>query len=96
MSSNTAALPPTLGTARLGYAGRIRKVDATDCTGSLPAEELERRLVEMGFVEGAMVEIRNQGLFGRDPIAVRVNGATVALRRAEAKAIHVQALDRLP
>ena len=60
---------------------------------SLPPAELERRLLEMGFVEGAVVEIRNQGLFGHDPIAVRVNNATVALRRAEANAIHVDALD---
>ena len=82
-----------LGTAPLGFRGRIRLIDATGCGRSLPPAELERRLLEMGFVEGAVVEIRNQGLFGHDPIAVRVNNATVALRRAEANAIHVDALD---
>jgi ferrous iron transport protein A len=82
-----------LGTAPLGFCGRIRLIDATGCSNALPARELERRLLEMGFVEGAVVEIRNQGLFGHDPIAVRVNNATVALRRAEANAIHVDALD---
>ena len=34
--------------------------------------ELERRLIELGFVEGADVELLHQGLFGGDPIAVRV------------------------
>jgi ferrous iron transport protein A len=82
-----------LGTAPLGFRGRIRAVDATGCGRSLPAAELERRLLEMGFVEGAVVEIRNQGLFGRDPIAVRVDSATVAIRRAEAHAIQVDILD---
>jgi ferrous iron transport protein A len=91
MPSN-AATQDRLGTAPLGYCGRIRAVDATGCSRALPPRELERRLLEMGFVEGAVVEIRNQGLFGRDPIAVRVNNATVALRRAEANAIYVEAL----
>jgi len=81
-----------LGAAKLGFRGRIVAIDATGCSRALPPRELERRLLEMGFVEGAEVEIRNQGLFGRDPIAVRVNNATVALRRAEANAITVEAL----
>jgi ferrous iron transport protein A len=44
----------------------------------------------LGFVEGALVEVLHQGLFGRDPIAVRVNETTVALRRREAAAILVE------
>lgn len=91
--SATIAAPSPLGTAPLGFRGRIRAVDATGCGRALPPAELERRLLEMGFVEGAVVEIRNQGLFGRDPIAIRVDNATVALRRAEANAIHVEAMD---
>jgi ferrous iron transport protein A len=55
----------------------------------LPSGELERRLIELGFVEGARVKILHEGLFGRDPIAVRVNEATVALRRREAASILV-------
>ena len=51
--------------------------------------ELERRLIELGFTEGATIEILHEGAFGRDPIAVRVNDATVALRRREAMAILV-------
>ncbi len=55
----------------------------------LPSDELERRLLELGFVEGASVELLHQGLFGGDPIAVRVADATIALRRREAMAITV-------
>ena len=58
-----------------------------DSQGQLPAAEMERRLIELGFIEGAQVQILHEGLFGRDPIAVRINGATVALRRREAMAI---------
>ena len=79
-----------LGHAAPGFRGVIAVVDASDIRGSLPADELERRLLEMGLVEGAEVEIRHQGLIRRDPIAVRVNGhATFALRRREAEAILV-------
>jgi ferrous iron transport protein A len=46
-------------------------------------------LIELGFVEGASVEILHEGAIGRDPIAVRVDSATVALRRREAMAILV-------
>ena len=47
----------------------------------LSPDELERRLIELGFTEGSHVEILHEGAFGRDPIAVRVNTSTVALRR---------------
>jgi ferrous iron transport protein A len=52
--------------------------------------ELERLLLEIGFVEGARVEILHEGPFGRDPIAVRVDDMRVALRRREAAAIFLQ------
>ena len=35
------------------------------------------------------IEILHEGAFGRDPIAIRVNDATIALRRREAMAILV-------
>jgi ferrous iron transport protein A len=92
--ATTGTVP--LGQAAPGFRGVIRVVDATGIGGVLPAEELERRLLEMGLVEGAEIEIRHQGLFRRDPIAVRVNGyATFALRRHEAGAILVtESIDR--
>ncbi len=84
--------PVLLGQAAPGFRGIIHTIDAREVRGSLPAEELERRLLELGLVEGARVEIRHQGLIRRDPIAVRVNDhATFALRRREADAILVTA-----
>ena len=83
------AKPCCLGDAARGFRGRIHTVDASDHGHALPAEELERRLLELGFTEGASVEVLHEGFFGRDPIAVRVNDATVALRRREAMAILV-------
>jgi ferrous iron transport protein A len=43
----------------------------------------------MGLVEGARIEVLHEGFPGRDPIAVRVDDHTVALRRSEANAIIV-------
>lgn len=79
----------SLGKAKRGFAGRIHSIRAEDCDSILPAAELESRLIEMGFVEGASVEILHEGMFGKDPIAVRVDNATVAIRRREAMAIMV-------
>ena len=60
-----------------------------DAASALAADELESRLIELGFVEGARVEILHEGIVGRDPIAVRVENVTIALRRREAMAIIV-------
>ncbi len=49
-----------------------------------------RRLMEMGLIEGSEVELMHEAPFGGDPIAVRVRGALIAIRRAEANYITVQ------
>ena len=49
------------------------------------------RLVEMGFDEGAEVETLHVAPLG-DPIAVRVDGTSVALRRAIAACILIEDL----
>ncbi len=79
----------SLGETRRGFIGRIRAIDAAACASALAPSELESRLIEMGFVEDARVEVLHEGVFGGDPIAVRVNNATVAIRRREAAAIIV-------
>ena len=84
-----AVLPLALGLAQRGFRGRITVISVSPEASDLPVGELERRLIELGFTEGAQVEILHEGLFGRDPIAVRVNDATVAIRRREAMAIIV-------
>ena len=78
-----------LDAAKLGYAGVISSIAAEDVAvdGGIGAVELERRLLEMGFVEGAAIEVLHLGLFGGDPIAVRLGDTRVALRRREARAI---------
>jgi len=79
-----------LGTAAVGFRGRILALDmARAPAAGLPPPELERRLIELGFVEGAQVEVLHEGLVGRDPIAVRVDSITIAVRRREAMAIIV-------
>jgi ferrous iron transport protein A len=79
-----------LGEAPVGFRGRIVALDMSRAHGAgVPGVELERRLLELGFVEGAMVELLHQGLFGRDPIAVRLADTTIALRRREAMALVV-------
>ena len=94
MSSHSApsrtAKAAILGALPVGFRGRIQGIRAeSEARGALPGQELERRLLELGFTEGAPVEILHQGLF-RDPIAVRVAGTTVALRRREARAVLVE------
>jgi ferrous iron transport protein A len=84
---NAAGRTP-LGLAHRGFRGTIGAIHAAESNG-ISAAEIERRLLELGFVEGASVEILHEGPLGRDPIAVRVNAATIALRRREAMAILV-------
>jgi ferrous iron transport protein A len=60
---------------------------------SIPWMEMERRLLEMGFVEGARLEILHDGPIMRDPIAVRVDDITIAVRRADANTILVRPLE---
>jgi len=85
-------VPLTLGGLGRGFRGRIVRVGGAGLAGFEAAEaaELERRLLEIGFIEDAVVEILHEGLVGRDPIAIRVNETTVALRRREANAILVE------
>ena len=78
-----------LGLAKRGYAGVIQHLAAGDADSALGDVELESRLIELGFVEGAHVEVLHEGIVGGDPIAVRVQNITIAIRRREAMAIIV-------
>ena len=78
-----------LGFAKRGYSGVIHHLDADAVSSSLPPLELESRLIELGFVEGARVEVLHEGIIGRDPIAVRIENVTIAVRRREAMAVIV-------
>jgi len=78
-----------LGMAKRGFSGVIRHLAADVAGSALSANELESRLIELGFVEGARVEILHEGILGGDPIAVRVENVTIAVRRREAMAVIV-------
>jgi ferrous iron transport protein A len=78
-----------LGLANRGFRGRINEIQVSEDTHGLAAGEIENRLLELGFVEGAEITILHEGPIGRDPIAVRINETTIALRRREAMAIMV-------
>ncbi|MBV9458923.1 MAG: FeoA domain-containing protein [Bradyrhizobium sp.] len=78
-----------LGLAKRGYAGVIQHLAAGNAGSALGDVELESRLIELGFVEGAHVEVLHEGIVGGDPIAVRVQNITIAIRRREAMAIIV-------
>jgi ferrous iron transport protein A len=75
-----------LGDAQPGFRGIIVAVRRPlgSAPGATDPEELELRLLEFGFVEGAQVEVLHEGPIGGDPIAVRVDDMRVALRRSEA------------
>jgi ferrous iron transport protein A len=78
-----------LGLAQRGYIGTVHRLATAEARSTLASDELESRLIELGFVEGAKVEILHEGILGRDPIAVRVDNVTIAIRRREAMAIIV-------
>lgn len=76
----------------VGAHGLIKGIVAEghDGPGEIGHDELERRLLEMGFVEGAHFRILHEGLVGRDPIALQLDDMRVALRRREARSILIE------
>ena len=70
-----------LGEMKVGTRGVIVATKGPD--------DLRRRLLEMGLLEGSPVTLVHQSPFGGDPIAVHVRGALLALRRNEANYIEV-------
>jgi ferrous iron transport protein A len=73
-----AVLPP-------GTRGLVVSVGSR----AAPLSALERRLLELGFVNGERIEILAEARPGRDPFVVRVGNTTLALRRREAQSVWV-------
>lgn len=69
----------------IGTPLRVLKISAADSD-----DAISRRLMELGFIEGAIVEVRHSAPFFGDPIAVMVRGMLVALRHYEAERVHVE------
>jgi len=80
-----------LGKAQPGDRGVIVDVQAGEAgtDRGVDANELHRRLLEFGFVEGAHVEVLHQGAIGRDPIAVRLDDMRIGLRRRDAEDVWI-------
>jgi ferrous iron transport protein A len=57
---------------------------------SVGGEVQARQLEEIGFLPGEPVCVMSRGLFGGDPLAVRVGLSTFALRRDEARYIELE------
>ena len=86
--SSDLATETRLGRLARGWSGWVVGFAPTEDL-SISWHELERRLLEMGLVEGARIEVLHEGPIGGDPIAVRVDDITVALRRREADVVLV-------
>lgn len=75
----------------------VRKIDESLLSHNVELEqgELERRILEIGIIEGVELKILHFGLINRDPIAVLVgaNGTTIAIRRNEAETILVESIE---
>lgn len=79
-------MTPSLNLSELLKSQRARiTAIATD-------ESMKQKLIEMGLSEGLEVSVLHEGPFGRDPIAVLVEGHVVAMRRSEAASISVELL----
>ena len=77
----------TLDLLPVGRRARIVAID-----WSLLVEEEGRRLRALGLDEGARVAVSHRGVLGgADPLAVMVGRMTVAVRRAHARAMRVEA-----
>jgi DtxR family Mn-dependent transcriptional regulator len=71
-----------LATGEFGFVARISPV----CTGSE-----RRRLLDLGVVPGTEIRAEYSSASG-DPVAYRIRGALIALRRTQARTIEIEAL----
>lgn len=85
-----------LSQARPGDVGVIVDVRAETHPGDhgVGMEELQRRLLEFGFVEDAEIEVLHEGAIRHDPIAVRIDDMRVALRRRDAEDVWIRLSQR--
>ena len=77
---NNHTLNDKLGELHAGESGIILSIDG----------DRAERLRELGFIEGARVDVLHEAPWSHDPIAVQVRGGIVALRREEANAIRIE------
>ena len=71
---------------KLGTRARIAAID-----WAILGDAEANRLKQFGFDEGVSIEPLHLGPFGKDPLAVKVGRMTVAIRKAQARAVKVTA-----
>jgi len=69
-----------------GEKGNLIKITSLNLEGVM-----RRRLLDLGFVKGALVEVVRKSPLG-DPIAFRVSQTTIALRKEESSQIEGELL----
>lgn len=83
----------SLADLAVGRRAQIVRVTSRPTIAGEPPCQLEGRLLEIGFGEGDEIEIAHEGPLGGDPLAVRLKGSLVALRRSEARQVVVALLE---
>jgi len=82
--------PVSLASLYKGARGVVSEVcEDAQSLGDEAQSTISRRLLELGFVPGEIVEVVQQVWPGGDPMAVRLGNTTFALRRREAGAVLV-------
>lgn len=81
---------PLSGLPRGARGVVVRVLDESPTIDDALRSTVSQRLLELGFVSGAAFEIVEAMWPGGDPLAVRVQGSTFALRRREAAAVIVR------
>lgn len=82
--------PVSLAMLARGSRGVVVAVrEDTQSLGDEARSTVSRRLLELGFIPGEVVEVIEQVWPGGDPMAIRVGNTTFALRRREAGAVMV-------
>ena len=79
-----------LGACQPGFRGIVLSISASGGGGDEASGRLIERIQELGFIPGGEVEVLHQAPFFGDPLAVRVRGAIIALRRHEANHVLVE------
>lgn len=76
-----------LTSLKLGYSALVSSVH-----GDTDQDPVARRLLELGFIPGTLIQkLHKAPLFG-DPVSFIVRGTHVALRKDEAKRIEIDVL----
>ena len=75
----------TLADLAIGQSARVAKVVAIG-----EGDDIARRLEEIGFTLGESVTVLTRGVPGGDPVLARVGQSRFALRRSEARCIHIR------